>query len=121
LPLMEDKSEELASILKKDARYAREAYAFVYEALEYTIKRIGERRHVTGQELLEGIRDYALEQFGPMGKTVFYTWGVRTSEDFGEIVFNLVENGLLGKTEKDSREDFKNGFDFEKVFTANKI
>ncbi|MFH1227848.1 MAG: Minf_1886 family protein [Planctomycetota bacterium] len=118
---MEDKPNELDVVLKKDIRYAREAYVFIFEALEYTIKRIGQRRHVTGQELLEGIRDYALEQFGPMGKTVFNAWGVRRSEDFGEIVFNLVANGLLGKTEKDSREDFKNGFDFDKTFNTVKI
>jgi uncharacterized repeat protein (TIGR04138 family) len=121
---MKDKVEQpdpLAEVIKKDPRYAREAYGFVYEALDYTIKRIGKKRHVTGQELLAGIRDYALAQFGPMGKTVFNAWGIRRTDDFGEIVFNLVEHDLMGKTEQDSRDDFKNGFDFNEVFALSKI
>ena len=73
-------------------------------------------RHVTGQELLDGIRAYALEQFGPMVPTVFEEWGLQNCADFGEIVFNMVEIGLLAKTEKDSREDFKSGYDFEDAF-----
>jgi uncharacterized repeat protein (TIGR04138 family) len=72
--------------------------------------------HVTGQELLEGIRDLALNQFGPLAKTVFDHWGVKRCEDFGEIVFNMVEVGLLGKTEKDSRADFAGGYDFDEAF-----
>jgi uncharacterized repeat protein (TIGR04138 family) len=73
-------------------------------------------RHVSGQELLGGIRDYALAQFGPMTQMVFEEWGIKRCEDFGEIVFNMVEIGLLGKTEKDSREDFANGYDFDDAF-----
>jgi len=74
------------------------------------------QRHVSGQELLEGLRRFALDQFGPMAKTVFDHWGVRRCEDFGEIVFNMVEKGILGKTDQDSREDFRGGFDFEEAF-----
>ena len=73
-------------------------------------------RHVTGQELLEGIRGYALTQFGPMVELVFAEWGVHRCEDFGEIVFNMVDIGLLGKTEQDSREDFQNGYNFHDAF-----
>ena len=76
----------------------------------------GKIRHVSGQELLAGIRSYALEQFGPMTLTVLNEWGVRRSEDFGELVFNMVENHLLAKTKKDSREDFKDGYDFDEAF-----
>jgi uncharacterized repeat protein (TIGR04138 family) len=76
----------------------------------------GKVRHVTGQELLAGIRSYALDQYGPMTLTVLGEWGVRRCEDFGEIVFNMVENHLLAKTKKDSREDFKGGYDFEEAF-----
>jgi uncharacterized repeat protein (TIGR04138 family) len=76
----------------------------------------GEMRHVSGQELLGGIRDYALAQFGPMTKMVFEEWGIKRCEDFGEIVFNMVEIGLLGKTDQDSREDFANGYDFDDAF-----
>ena len=71
---------------------------------------------MSGKELLEGIREYAAQQFGPLAPTVFRSWGVRRTEDFGEIVFNLVESGLLGKTESDSREDFADGFDFDQAF-----
>ena len=70
----------------------------------------------SGKELLEGIKAYALDEFGPMAYTVFSEWGVHGSQDFGEIVFNLVESGRLGKTENDSREDFKNGYLFEEAF-----
>jgi len=111
----------LALILAKDPRYQGEAYLFVKDALDYTQKLVvkpsrDEVRHVSGQELLEGIRAFALTQFGPMAPTVFEEWGIRRCEDFGEIVFNMVEIGLLGKTEKDSRADFQNGYDFDAAF-----
>ena len=113
--------EVLEQILAKDARYSRDAYFFVKDALDHTQKLVlksgqGKLRHVTGQELLGGIRDYALGQFGPMTMTVFEEWGVRSCADFGEIVFNMVENSLLAKTEHDSREDFKDGYDFADAF-----
>lgn len=108
-------------ILAKDARYQRDAYHFVKDALDHTQKLVlrqnrEQMRHVSGQELLNGIREYALSQFGPMTKMVFEEWGIRRCEDFGEIVFNMVEIGLLGKTEKDSREDFANGYSFDEAF-----
>jgi uncharacterized repeat protein (TIGR04138 family) len=111
----------LEAITKRDPRYHRSAYLFLREALDFTQKKHSKNskialRHVTGQELLEGVRDYALAQFGPMTMDVFAEWGLKTGEDFGEIVFNLVENGLLSKTEKDSREDFKGGYDFYQAF-----
>jgi len=110
----------LALILDKDSRYHRDAYLFVKDALDFTQKAVKESReqlrHVSGQELLEGIRGYALIQFGPMTEMVFAEWGVNRCEDFGEIVFNMVEIGLLGKTEEDSREDFRNGYDFHAAF-----
>lgn len=108
-------------ITAKDSRYSRDAYVFVREALDFTQKLIvkeakGSIRHVTGQELLDGIRQYALQQFGPMVTTVFEEWGVKSCRDFGEIVFNMVEIGLLAKTEKDTRDDFQNGYDFTDAF-----
>jgi uncharacterized repeat protein (TIGR04138 family) len=66
--------------------------------------------------LLAGIRDYGLQQYGPMTLIVLHEWGIRSCEDFGEIVFNMVENALLAKTDKDSREDFKGGYKFEDAF-----
>ena len=113
--------ETLDKILQRDPRYHRDAYLFVREALDQTHKQVGKGskgavRHVTGQELLGGIRALALDQFGPMALMVLHEWGVRAGEDFGEIVFNMVDAGLLGKTEKDSRDDFRGGYDFFDAF-----
>src|SRR6185503_14858964 len=114
--------EELEKIVAKDPRYTREAYLFVREALDHTQKMVGKPakddvpRHVSGQQLLEGIREYALQQYGPMSMTVLGEWGICRCEDFGEIVFNMVENSLLAKTDKDTRDDFKPGYDFDTAF-----
>ncbi len=113
--------ETIEQIVAQDPRYTREVYSFVREALDFTQKLIvkenrGQVRHVSGQELLEGIRQFGLQQFGPMTVTVLGEWGVRNCLDFGEIVFNMVETGLLAKTERDSREDFQNGYDFTDAF-----
>ena len=110
--------ETLEKILQGDARYKRDAYLFVREALDYTQKMMEksgkeEIRHVTGQELLKGIRAYALDRYGPMAVMLLNEWGVHRCEDFGEIVFNMVDSHLLAKTDKDSRDDFKQGYDFE--------
>ncbi len=115
--------EALELIRAKDQRYSAEAYTFVREALDHTQRSMtrdnrGRIRHVTGQELLQGIRDYALRQFGPMAMMVLEEWGVRSCEDFGEIVFNMVEVGLLAKTKTDSRADFAGGYQFHDAFRA---
>ncbi len=113
--------EVLEKITAKDPRYHRDAYLFVREALDHTQKEICKKqeqqlRHVSGEELLDGIRDYALRQYGPMSLTLLHEWGVRRTDDFGEIVFNMVEAGLLNKTDSDSRADFKDGYNFEEAF-----
>ena len=113
--------DALAQILKKDPRFHRDAYLFVREALDFTQKLVvkenrGQLRHVSGQELLDGIRQFAVSQYGPMTLMLFAEWGVHNCRDFGEIVFNMVEIGLLAKTEQDTRVDFENGYDFEEVF-----
>jgi uncharacterized repeat protein (TIGR04138 family) len=113
--------EAVDLIIAKDTRFARDAYGFVREALDFTQKLAGKEtrspiRHVSGQELLGGIRQFALVQFGPMVVTVFEEWGVKSCRDFGEIVFNMVEIGLLAKTDKDTRDDFQNGYDFTDAF-----
>ncbi len=113
--------ETVSAICKKDTRYHQDAYFFLVEALDDTVKDIRKKqpdhgRHVSGKELLDGIKTYALDEFGPMTYTVLSEWGVHSTQDFGEIVFNLVEAGRLGKTENDSRDDFKNGYDFDEVF-----
>ena len=113
--------EALEQILARDPRFQRDAYHFVRESLDYTQKLIskenrGTVRHITGQELLDGIRQFALQQFGPMVVTVLEEWGVKNCRDFGDIVFNMVEHSLLAKTEKDTRDDFNNGYDFTDAF-----
>src|ERR1051325_2742128 len=118
--------EVLEKIVAADKRYARGAYHFLREALDHTQKaqtrqRKGGKeavatRHVSGRELLNGIREFALQQFGPMATTVFNEWGIHRCEDFGELVFNMVDHRLLGKTETDTREDFKAGYDFDEAF-----
>ena len=118
---MESKAEfyeVVEGIAERDPRYKPEAYSFLMLALNHTVALLDSPRHVSGQELLAGIRDYAIEQFGPMAKTVFHHWGVNATRDFGHIVFNLVQSGLLGKTDSDRIEDFTDGFDFETAFVT---
>lgn len=115
----EVRNDPLRDIVKRDGRYAINAYLFVFESLDFTLQKLGARRHVNGQELLIGIRDYAKQQFGYLAQMVFREWGIRSTADFGEIVFNLVDAGLMGKTDTDTREDFKNGYDFSEVFTLD--
>ncbi len=115
-------SEALDQIVAKDPRFHKDAYLFLRDALDFTLKSRKKQqlselsRHVSGQELLEGVRHYALHEFGPMVPTVFETWNIRQSLDIGEMVFNLINAGIFGKTESDSLEDFKDGFDFEEAF-----
>lgn len=120
-----DVEQTLDAILAKDTRYHRDAYYFVRDALDVAQKKFAKAggragkdkpAHVSGQQLLEGIRAHALEQFGPLTLMVLEEWGIRRGEDFGEIVFNMVESSLLGKTENDSRDDFKGGYDFHEAF-----
>lgn len=114
--------EALKLILKADNRYAKESYVFLRLALSYTIKALnkpdqGPARHISGRELLDGIRQYALREYGPITRTVLATWGITRTEDFGEIVFNLVGHGVLGKTDQDKKEDFANVYSFDDAFT----
>ena len=109
----------LERILAKDPRFKPEAYVFVHDALGHTWSRLDHRRHVTGRELLDGIKDLALKRYGPMAKAVLNSWGVRTTDDFGAIVFNLVDAELLSKTEEDHIEDFHDVYDFDEVFVGS--
>lgn len=115
--------DAVEKILAQDARYARDAFCFVRDALALTKRQVHkehretrEEKHVTGPQLLDGIRELALKEFGPMTVTVFEEWGVRHCKDFGEIVFSMVEIGLLAKTKTDSRADFQNGYSFVDAF-----
>jgi len=108
--------ETVEFICREDKRYSPDSYEFVMQALGVTQKKINRQGHLSGRELLEGIKDYSIEQFGPMAKTVLNHWGVYTTQDFGNIVFNMVDKGLLSKTESDSREDFRDVYDFDAIF-----
>lgn len=103
-------------ICDKDSRYKPDAYEFIMQALHFTQKKLNRQTHVSGKELLEGVREYAIEQYGPMTLTVFSHWGIDTTEDFGNIVFNLINSKILSKTEQDSIEDFKDVFSLKDTF-----
>lgn len=117
-----DFNEVIRTIRKEDPRYGRGAYFFLRQALDFSLKDMHKKgdldksNHLSGQQLLEGIRLYALDQFGPMTRTVLQSWGVSKCRDFGNIVFNLVECRVLGKTDQDSPEDFNDGYSFEEAF-----
>jgi len=106
----------IESICKRDARYKADAYEFVMQALYFTQKKIKREGHMTGKELAHGIKDFAAQQYGPMAITVLSHWGISSTEDFGNIVFNMVGKKVLSKTEEDSPADFKDVYDFEKAF-----
>jgi uncharacterized repeat protein (TIGR04138 family) len=130
---MLDPAHSIAKLLREDRRYTLDAYVFIFEALQYAQNELGmgaegpsepapEReepspeRHVTGQELCEAIRRYALEQYGYMAKTVLNRWGIHGTSDLGEIVFNMIRIGHMRKTPSDARVDFDNLYDFETAF-----
>jgi uncharacterized repeat protein (TIGR04138 family) len=120
---------KLEVVVRKDPRYAYEAYEFVFQALHFTQKMlgreppenavaaeaVGQHHHVSGQELVQGIRVLALREFGFMARTVLHCWGVNRTDDFGEIVFNLVEAKLMSKTSEDTREDFRAVYDLDEA------
>ena len=114
-------AEALESIVANNPRYHRDGYIFLRDALDFTTKQQKKIkgvsvRHVTGPELLDGVRQYALKEFGPMVMTVFDSWGIQSCEDVGHMVFNLIGAGVFGKTEEDSIKDFKNVYDFKEAF-----
>ena len=136
---MLDPSDAMAQLLREDRRYRFDAYVFVFEALSYAQNVLGmgvespsepldlpeeeppeepegPQRHVSGQELCQAIRQYALKQYGYMAKTVLNSWGVKKTGDFGEIVFNLIRIGRMRKTPRDHQEDFEDVFDFDTAF-----
>ena len=110
---------DIEALAERDGRYSRAAYLFVYDALQHTVEKLGkasmprDQRHVSGRDLIYGISEYALNQFGPLTLTVFDHWGIHETRDFGEIVFNLVNDSLMSKTDDDRIEDFTDVFDFD--------
>lgn len=113
-----DKDERILALVRKHGRrFSAEAYAFVFEALDYTLrKRGGVRRHISGPEIMEGVRQLALETFGFLARDVLRRWGVRSTDDFGQVVFHLIGDDLLQKTADDRQEDFASLYDFQEAF-----
>jgi uncharacterized repeat protein (TIGR04138 family) len=122
---------KIEDLIRRDPRYALEAYEFVFAALSHTQRMLGRRvvlepgqeeeHHVSGPQLLEGARDLALAEFGLMARTVFRAWGINATADFGEIVFNLIAAGLMSKTERDDRRDFHDVYDLDEALGNYRI
>ena len=131
---MIDPTHPLAELLRRDRRYHLDAYVFVFDALRYAHEQLGmgrspgsiedtvvadeseEERHISGQQLCEATRLYAVKQYGGLAKSVLNHWGIQTTGDFGEIVFNLISIGQMRKTDRDRREDFDHVFKFDEAF-----
>lgn len=114
------------------SKYHPDSYRFVFAALQYTQEKLDRAMpvddgdfddshsgHITGGELLDGVREFALAEFGLMARTVFESWNIRSTRDFGEIVFELVERGEMRATEDDRIEDFDGVFEFEQALDAD--
>ena len=110
--------KEVKKITRKDKRFELDAYSFVMESLHYHNQKhkVKPGQHISARELLEGAKEYANLSFGPMAKFTLNSWGIKSTNDIGHIVFNLIETGFMGKTEEDSLEDFFDIFDFENAF-----
>lgn len=103
----------------RESRYDEQAYLFILSALEYSQSKLESRRHITAMELATSCRDLALERFGLMSRIVLERWGIRSTADFGDIVFTLVDLGFLVAQPTDTREEFAGLFDFESAFVRN--
>ncbi len=119
--------EQIRALCEKDPRFSPDTYAFVYEVIDFTMKAsvnpdapLSERtatHHVTARQLLDGLHDYALQEFGPMARLTLKRLGLASCSDFGDTVFNLVNSKLLITQSRDKREDFNTGYDFETAFS----
>jgi uncharacterized repeat protein (TIGR04138 family) len=122
----------LVEIVRRDPRYDYHAYEFVFQALHHTQKMLGHlprsgpkaerpEHHVSGRQLLLGVKDLAHREFGLMARVVFKCWGINSTADFGEIVYNLIEGELMTRTEEDSRQDFHNVYDLDQALADYQI
>ncbi len=115
--------KSMDQVIREDGRYPLEAFAFLHEGLTHAIRDVhgsergsGGQRHVTGKELCLGLRDFAIEQWGMLAKTVLNKWNIHATIDFGNMVYLLIDNELMKKTEQDNIEDFRDVFDFNEAF-----
>lgn len=109
----------LDRLRKRNPAYQDKAYPFLLSALHHVLQGLDEPRHISGRELALGVRDLAIERFGPLARTVLEHWGIRSTTDVGALVFALVECGILIKQEEDRPEDFKDVFDFDEAFETD--
>ena len=122
-PPTEPDPETLERVIRELGIYPREAFEFIDQGVQYTATKLHgptgkskERRHVSGQQLCEGLRELALLKWGMLARTVLERWNIQTTRDFGRIVFTLVDSGLMSKTEEDSIADFEKVYDFRTAF-----
>jgi uncharacterized repeat protein (TIGR04138 family) len=133
-------SNKLKKLAEADGRYSPEAFELIFECLGATVSYVKTGKikaiapysdsrstkndktdfHISGRELLEGFKLFVIEQYGDMAMLLLQRWGLRSTEDVGEIVFLLCENNLMNRREDDTREEFADGFKFSDVFNANK-
>jgi uncharacterized repeat protein (TIGR04138 family) len=130
MPLMPPSNEparqkSLQQVARDAGLYPAEAYEFVQRGLSFTVQKVHGRRdesdasrHVSGQQLCHGLRDFALTQWGMLARTVLRRWGIHSTVDFGQIVFSLIDAGQMQRTDDDTIEDFRNVFDFRTAFEA---
>ena len=120
-------TDPLRQLALRDGRYSPEAFRFLFESLDHAVRLAGKgeaegtERHVTGQEVLAGMRACAEDVFGPLAGFVWRSWGVRESMDWGRIVFLLVDEGLLKRQDEDRIDDFASNFDFDEVFERSYV
>lgn len=116
-------TDAVQAVTQREPRYDPGAFYFLKDALDFTVKRVmennnGEQRHVSASELLIGFRDLALQEFGPMASTMMSEWGISTCSDIGQMVFLLIEEGVFGRQDSDTREDFAELFPLQKTLQA---
>jgi len=104
-------------ICRQDPRFKPDAYEFVLQGLEFTRKKLKKTSHISGIELARGLRDYAINQYGPLANRVLAHWGISQTLDFGHIVFNMIGKKLLSKTKEDTLLDFNEVYDFKTAFS----
>lgn len=114
---MSDFFDLVEQICCQDKRYKPDAYEFVLQGLTFTQKKFNKQTHVSGRELASGLRDFAIDQYGALAQRVLAHWGINQTDDFGNIVFNMIKNKLLSKTEEDRLEDFNSVYDFKAAFS----
>ena len=116
--------QALQNIIQRDPRFAADSYMFLEQALEHIVSEHRKKdplmssQHVTARELLMGFKDLALKEFGPMASTLFDEWGIKNCSNIGDMVFNLIKEGIFGKQDSDSRKDFSEVYDFHDAFVA---